>query len=179
MDEVIQNIIADSLEIDKYCTIMDYYKIVDISKDTKWQKNFNSFYVIRRDKDWQDIYYNFFENNKLNDDLTFKNIIIYLYEKTGIIEASYSSKLLATVNSDKPIWDKYVLKNLGKKQSGKTKLEQINNSIILYEDIVEWYDEFMKTVQADECINCFNKILPRYKEINDVKKIDFLLWKIR
>lgn len=102
MDNVVQDIIADSLKIDKYCKIMDCYKIVNISKDTKWQNNFNSFYVIRRDKDWQDIYYNFFQNNKINDTLTFENIITYLYEKTGIIEASYSSKLLATVNSNKP-----------------------------------------------------------------------------
>lgn len=71
------------------------------------------------------------------------------------------------------------MKNLSKKKSGRTKLVQLNNSIILYEEIIEWYIEFMKSDQAAECINGFNKILPRYKEINDVKKIDFLLWKIR
>jgi hypothetical protein len=65
------------------------------------------------------------------------------------------------------------------KQEGKTKIEQISNSIILYEEIVEWYNEFMKTGQAADCINAFNKILPKYREISDVKKIDFLLWKIR
>jgi hypothetical protein len=37
----------------------------------------------------------------------------------------------------------------------------------------------MKTGQAADCINAFNKILPKYREISDVKKIDFLLWKIR
>jgi hypothetical protein len=179
INNIIQDIVADSLKIDKYCMIMNCYKMVDISKDEKWQKNFNSFYVIRRDKDWQDIYYNFFEKNKFNNDLTFENIITYLYEKTGLIEASYSSKLLATVNSNKPIWDQNVLKNLGMKQEGKTKIEQISNSIILYEEIVEWYNEFMKTGQAADCINAFNKILPKYREISDVKKIDFLLWKIR
>ena len=64
------------------------------------------------------------------------------------------------------------------KQEGKTKIEQISNSIILYEEIVEWYNEFMKTGQAADCINAFNKILPKYREISDVKRLIFYYGKL-
>ena len=44
-----------------------------------------------------------------------------MYEATGNIEASFSSKMLATINTDMPIWDCYVVQNLCLNMKGKTK----------------------------------------------------------
>ena len=45
-----------------------------------------------------------------------------LYVETGNIEASFSSKMIATIDSDKPIWDQYVLQNMSR---GQISLEEV------------------------------------------------------
>ena len=42
-----------------------------------------------------------------------------------------------------------------------------------------WYEDFVKTENGKECIAEFNKILPDYAWMSDVKKIDFYLWSKR
>lgn len=53
------------------------------------------FYIVRRNESWRKSYYEYFESVK-NGKQTFENIITYLYESTGNIELSFSSKMLAT-----------------------------------------------------------------------------------
>jgi hypothetical protein len=47
-----------------------------------------------------------------NTPIIFKDALTYFYEKTRRIEASFSSKLLATINPNMPVWDVNVLNNL-------------------------------------------------------------------
>ena len=109
---VISNVLKKSFGIDKYSLIIKELSKRDISKDLNYQRVFNAFYVVRRNSKWRKIYYEYFESQKNNKHLTFEMIIRYLYEKTGQVEASFSSKLLSTVNPNMPIWDIYVLKNM-------------------------------------------------------------------
>ena len=101
------------------------------------------------------------------------------YRDTGNIEASFSSKMLATVDVNKPIWDRYVASNLCLNLKGKTKDEQLECAIDLYNQMICWYEDFVKTENGKECIAEFNKILPDYAWMSDVKKIDFYLWSKR
>jgi len=93
------------LSIEKYKYIKDNFKNVDISIfDCKFQKTFNSFYKIRRNKEWRDAFYKYFESIKKDENITFFKIINYLYENTDNVEASFASKMLATINEDMPIF---------------------------------------------------------------------------
>ena len=176
--QVLQDRLAASLGLDKYQFIMDTAKRVDVSKDIEFQRMFNGFYRVRRDETWRKSYYEIFERMKYYE-ATFAEIITYLYEKTGNIEASFSSKLLATLNPDKPIWDQYVLQNLSLELKGKTQEQKLDNAICLYNEIEKWYDEFLGTDKAKEYINEFDEMLPNYKWVSSVKKIDTVLWSIR
>ena len=49
----------------------------------------------------------------------------------------------------------------------------------LYSDIEEWYEEFLQTEQAKECIAGFDAALPEYAWLSDIKKVDSILWSIR
>ena len=51
------------------------------------------------------------------------------------MEASFSSKMLANIDASKPVWDKYVLQNLGLELTGKTPNEKLDNAIALYRQI--------------------------------------------
>ena len=107
------------------------------------------------------------------------DVINALYEATGNVEASFSSKLIATLDPDKPIWDQYVLQNLGLELKGKTPREKVNQAILIYEQIEKWYQEYLATEEAQENIAEFDRWLPSYSWIPAIKKIDYLLWSKR
>lgn len=176
--KVIETRIAESMGFDKYRQIMETVRKTDVSTDMDFQRTFNAFYRVRRNAEWRKTYYDLFETVK-DSNLSFESILKAMYEVTGNIEASFSSKMLATINPDMPIWDRYVVQNLCLDMKGKTKDDQLNCAVGLYDKIIRWYDGFLQTENGRDCIAEFNRILPAYVWMSDVKKIDFFLWSIR
>lgn len=159
----------------KYQWIMSHVHETDVSSNAEFQKFYNGFYRMRqRPTDFYKTYYAFLERNKNNLDLTFGEILAYLYEETGSIHASFSSKLLATVNPNMPIWDKFVLQNLGLRTPYYYEKDRIQKTVQLYQRICDWYE----SEQAREQLKVFNELFPN-ENISDVKKIDFILWATR
>ena len=174
-NDIIEKLSVKTFSIIQYQDIMKSAKNVDISSDKVFQKTFNGFYKLRyAPEEWKEIYYKLFEEKKNDTSLTFKDIITELYNKTQRIEASFSSKMLATINPNMPILDSNVLKYLNLKLKNDTdKQKRLENTIAVYDEIVEWY----KRDEAKECLKIFNEIMPSYKEgISDAKKIDCIIW---
>lgn len=178
VDKIFQERLATSLGLDKYQYIMSRVTKIDVSADAEFQRTFNRFYIVRRNAEWRKCYYEYFEKVK-DSSSTFDEIITYLYEKTGYIEPSFSSKMLATLIPDKPIWDRYVVQNLDITLEGKTKEEKLANAISLYKEMEKWYTDFLMSDKSRECIKKFDEVLPDYRWISEVKKIDTVLWSIR
>ena len=109
--KVIETRIAESMGFDKYKQIMEMVLKTDVSSDPEFQRTFNGFYRVRRNAEWRKAYYDLFEKVKVNNP-SFEFIIKTMHEATGNIEASFSSKMLATINPDMPIWNRYVVQNL-------------------------------------------------------------------
>ena len=172
-NKVLQDQLAHSLGLDRYEEIMQ-----GDPQSSDFQRLFNGYYRIRRNEEWRQHYYALF--CKARDEYySFGQIITDLYHCTGNIEASFSSKMLATIDTSKPIWDQYVLQNLGLALSGKTKEDKLQNAVRLYDNIVAWYEEYLKTDEANENIKTFDRLLPDYAWISNTKKIDCLLWSKR
>ena len=178
VNKVFQERLAASMGLDKYQFIMEQVKKTDVSIDADFQRTFNGFYIVRRNEAWRKVYYEHFENVK-GSTPTFASILTHLYECTGNIEPSFSSKMLATIFPDKPIWDRYVVQNLNMELVGTTKEERLANAIALYADMEKWYAVFLQTDKAKECIEAFDRVMPDYKHISSIKKIDSILWSIR
>ncbi len=161
----------------KYEHIMNRLHETDVSKDIEFQRMFNGFYKIRRNQEFRNEYYQFLERNKTNV-LSFDTVIKHLYNKLQRIEPSFSSKMVATINPSFPVWDEYVLKNLGLKKTYSGSKNRIDKTIDLYNIIVKWYVDFLPTDDAKKMIILFNE---RYKcaNITDTKKIDLILWQMR
>ena len=87
--------------------------------------------------------------------------------------------MLATIIPEKPIWDRYVVQNLNMQLTGTAKEEKLKNAIMLYADIEKWYADLLETEKGKECISEFDQVLPDYKGISKIKKIDSILWSIR
>lgn len=132
--QVFRERLASSMGLDKYQYIMDQVNNTNVATDCEFQRIYNGFYIVRRNESWRKSYYEHFERVKQGNP-TFKTIITYLYECTGNIEPSFSSKMLATIFQEKPIWDRYVVQNLDLQLTGATKKDKLRNAIILYEDM--------------------------------------------
>lgn len=76
----------DFQDIQKYVNIMNKIATVNVAKDLDFQKEFNSYYKINRNAEWRKYYYQIFEDNKSNGQVSFDNIIGELYKKTGRID---------------------------------------------------------------------------------------------
>lgn len=175
---IMENRLAESLGLDKYQYIMEHVKKTDISKDADFQRTFNGFYIVRRNEDWRRVYYTYFESIK-NSQPTFEEILTYLYENTGNIEPSFSSKMLASIIPEKPIWDRYVVQNLDIKLNGDSKTERLQNAIYLYDEMEKWYQAYLDSDEGKDCVRGFDEFLPNYRWVSDIKKVDALLWSIR
>ena len=113
----IATIFADSKKkrgVEKYAEIIKSFSLVNVTTDKDFQRKFNGFYRVRRNSEWQNVFYDIMENGK-TEDLTFEGVLQQIYNKTGRVEASFSSKLIHTLNHNMPIWDQFVLQNLNLK----------------------------------------------------------------
>lgn len=164
--------------VEKYALIIKEFQKTDASKDRNFQKKFNGFFRVRRNFNWQKIYYTIMETGKTQQ-LSFENVLFFLYKQTGRVEASFTSKLIHTLNKDMPILDKYVLQNLDKKIPLCTGEEKIKNVVRIYTEIVEWYKNALQEDYIQEKIAKFDEVFPEYKWFSLTKKLDFLLWQIR
>lgn len=172
---VIQQRLASGMDLYKYKLIEEQVHQVDMSADADFQRTFNGFYMVRPNEDWRKICYDQFEQIKQSGDATVPFILEELYRLTGNVEASFSSKLLATLKPAMPIWDRCVIQNLQVKvplASGPDRIQKVEE---LYDGIVAWYDDFPKTENARQCLAKFDETLPDYAWLSDVKKIDFYL----
>ncbi|MCM3694594.1 DUF6508 domain-containing protein [Neobacillus niacini] len=164
--------------LEKYLKIMNLVKSVDVSKDKEFQRAFNGFYRVRqRPQVFYDTFYSFMEVHKESAP-SFEKTLRYIHKELGRIEPSFSSKLVATINPNLPIWDSVVLNNLQLKPPAYYRKDRIEESIRLYERIVDWYKDYLKDEEGQKIIELFDEAYPN-TGITDIKKVDFVIWQIR
>ncbi len=167
------------LGMDKYKDILIMFNDKNINPtSSKFTKKFNAFYRVRRNEEWQKTYYNYFEKNRYNKNITFEEILRYLYKNTGNIEASFASKMLSTINPNMPIWDQYVLKNLNIKVDNIDKDERVEKTILAYQEIIDDVNERLKDKEIKKSIDEFRNFFPEL-EFSDTKILDFMMWNNR
>lgn len=167
---------ADLFGLAKYKAIMDN---VNPLNDV-FQKKFVSFYKLRGlDKDKLRKFFMFFDKCKKNKwDLSYDKILDELKKITERVEASFASKMLATLDDSKPILDQFVLKYLGLEIEGSSPDDRLQSVKKIYKEIDDWYGKFLKSSEGKSCVRFFNEKFPDYKSISDVKKIDCFLWRL-
>ncbi len=172
---ITQKICEQAFGLNKYIEIMQQLHHTDVSKNKKFQTLFNGYYGVRRNEKWRKHFYHIFQDSKTmqNDKLTFQFILEQLYNDVGQVEASFASKILASVKSEMPLWDRRVLNFLNLKLKGKNTEEKRSNAIHLYDTIIEKY----QTDELKNFVNLFNELFPSYTDIiSDIKKIDCFTW---
>ncbi len=109
LDEAMAKLKKLEKDIRRYFEIM---RMAETPENPEFQKKFNAFYRIRRDEAWRSEFYQLMEDFRKKDDPYFGEVLLRLHQRTGQIEPSFASKMLATLNADMPIWDSNILRVL-------------------------------------------------------------------
>ena len=173
-----KQVIIRFLSLDKYNYLRNEVYNYDVSKDKNFQKTFNSFYRVRRNEKWRIKFYSYFEKIKNNPEISFDIVVKDLLLETGYLEASFSSKLLATINTNMPIWDQYVLNNLGFKVSGSTKQERLDSVIEIYGKIIEQEKKLLEREDIKKSVDKMREEFNEY-DLSEIKALDYILWNSR
>lgn len=182
-DSFLEETLVSAYELDDYIKIME--KISAKKYDKEFRKEFNGYYRIRqKSKQWYNCYYSLLEEQS-EKNRSFREILEILYDKGGEnkVEASFASKLLASVDPEKAIWDSKVLKNIGFYNEWNNYelyhgTERIELADRIYNNINSIYNDYLLSKYGKEIIRKFDEMLPSYKEkITNIKKIDCIIWK--
>ena len=165
--------------IGQYLEIMYSFHSTDVSTDREFQRKFNAFYRVRqRPANWYKTYYSFMQLQK-GKDPSFSTVLRYLHSELGRYEPSFSSKFVATHNSDLPIWDAFVLKNAGIKPPYYSDSRKLFKAEKKYKEIESWYEQYLTSDSGNLIIEIFDELVPEHNRISNLKKIDFVLWQTR
>lgn len=182
---IISEALETAFDLKTYIRIMQIVENVDFETTEEFRKMYNGFYKVRqRSSQWYDRYFSLMEQ-QATENRSFEDLLRIMYQVGGKVEVSFVSKLMATVNSQLPIWDKYVLVNLGKAADWERMRfcdteNRINKASQIYTYIKSWYNFFLKDDNGKLCIAKFDEALPEYKDkLTNIKKIDYLLWSKR
>lgn len=161
----------------KYSFITDVFWMVNSYSDYSFRVVYTDFYKLNigTDQEFRNMYFHLLESHKRNQ-YRFEDILKMLYDISGKMHGSFASKLLATVNPKLPIIDRFIKEHL--ELDSYYGINNSNEIITQYYEIINIYEAFLKTQKCKEWIKLFDEKFPNNK-IENIKKIDFILWQIR
>jgi hypothetical protein len=163
--------------VDTYCWIQDRFTSSNVIADAEFQQKFNGYYRVRRNAEWRRAYYCMMESARQSQP-TFSTVLGELNQRTRRIEASFTSKLIATVNPLLPVIDRFVLERLEIKLPYYKNVHRIEGTVKVYEDVCKKYEQILSSAPGSQVCAMFDARFPR-RHLTAVKKIDLVLWKVR
>lgn len=181
--------------IDQYLIIQNEFDndSIPLDKNPEFQKAFTDLYRLREGSwgnelimrslffKYFEMYRKFMNNGNMPDYSYILNDLSYISDKT---EKSFASKILHTLDNEKPILDSKVINQLNKefpnKFSGLIKPQNKKYSLpeakALYDAIVNCYNSLVNDANSQSFESNFDKEFKTYSSITLIKKIDFYLW---
>lgn len=165
-------------ELPKYQYIMDnIFSVTLTNKDEEIRKYFNGYYNIRKNTNWLNNYYAVFEKKKVRANVVTFEEILEEISLGNMLEPSYASKMLATLNPEKPIWDSRVKSILEFNIQGNTREKKKKSIINIYYRIEETYKSYLESAEGIRNIELFDRIIGyKYPSLSKIRKLDFMIW---
>jgi hypothetical protein len=149
----------------------------DLRSDPIFRRQFNHFYRVRRHKEWQDHFYDLLERCK-GAAVGFPDVFDALYRATGRYEASFASKLLATLDPHMPVIDSMVLRNLQLRLPAASSNDCVIRMYRLHSRLLACFTEYLATEDGKYLVTRFREIYAGI-DVSEIKMLDFVLWQTR
>lgn len=145
--------------------------------DPDFRRRYNHFYRVRRGVAWQQAYFQLM-GRAHQQGLPFDTILNELHKATGRLEASFASKLLATLRPTEPVIDSEVLRNLGVRLPYAGAQGRFGKICVLHKELGHAFGDFLKTQQGRYLVSEFTQMYPR-ANVTEEKMLDLVLWQTR
>ena len=149
----------------------------DFYEDLEFRRHFNGFYRVRRGPMWQDAFYELMGRAK-REQLQFSAVLLGLHGATTRYEASFASKLVATVDTAKPVIDAFVLKNVGLRLPRTAAIDRAERICHVYGELISIFATFLSGESGRYLVAAFNRAYPS-ATITREKMLDLVLWQTR
>jgi hypothetical protein len=151
----------------------------DVSRDPEYQTRYNGFYRLRRNAEWRKTFYTILERDKSKLP-SFADVLRELHKETGRVEASFASKLVATIDPSKPVIDSIVLENLGYRLPSRreTISHRMEGIVDLHGRLVRRFSEYLTTETGRYLVRRFQESYPKV-QLTEMKMLDLVLWRTR
>ncbi len=161
----------------KYRGIQARLHGTDTRVDRDFQRAFNGFYRVRRGSKWQAAFYDLLEQEKASP-RGFAASLRDLHATTGRHEASFASKLAATVDPALPVLDAFVLKNVGLRLPSAGRRDRLAAIVDVHAQVGRWYADALASPYGQAAVQAFDAVYPD-SGVTDLKKLDLVLWQMR
>lgn len=176
---IFSKLVARRADLARYRFVMEELSSGDVRVNATYQRTFNGLYMVRRGTHWRGAFYDLLETNKHRHGLEFQYVLEELHKATGRIEASFASKLMATINPGLPVYDSWVRHNLSLPTRVGSAQPRIEHLCADYTTIQELYEAMIASPSFGDLRLGFDEALPEFSDITDVKKLDFMFWQAR
>jgi hypothetical protein len=174
IDEALPRVAAG---LKKYLWLQAQRDTCDLRSNSEYRKRFNGFYRVRRGRDWQDKFYDLLEGKK-GQRVPFAEVLDTLHRSTGRYEASFASKLLATIDPNMPVIDSIVLRNLNLRLPSSSSKQRVIGIQQIHRRLVNSFSEFLTTEMGRHLVERFRDEYPAVN-ITEIKMLDLVLWQTR
>ncbi len=168
--------VAEGLE--KYLWIQS--KVVGprgFHEDPEFRRRYNHFHRVRRAAAWQESFYRLMARAK-GEQLQFHKVLDLLRKATTRYEASFASKLFATLNPTAPVIDSMVLKNLHLRLPYASTPDRAAQICKLHNKLTSLFAAFLMTETGWYLVKKFTCAYPN-ATVTEEKMLDLLLWQTR
>jgi len=142
-----------------------------------YERRFNYFYQVRRNAAWRADFYEVFFKYAKTGAADFAMIIRDIFEKRGMVEMSFASKLTGTIDPAQPIIDRHVLSFIDRTPPPLTRPaeERIHGIIQLHGEMKQAFELFLASEAGDYLLRRFEAEHPA-SGVSAMKQLDFVLW---
>lgn len=150
----------------------------DCRTDRAFQRDFNRYYRIRRGPSWQGVFYDLMEREK-TERRGFEAVLRDVHAQLGLFEASFASKLVASVDPSLPVIDQFVLKNFELSLPARTAPSRIEGIVVVHQQLAGAYARILASPEGRAAVAQFDAAYPDSADLHGLKKLDLLLWQTR
>ena len=180
-DIVFRKLKEDKESLDSYIFISSEFKKGNIRTNVRFCQKYKEFYVMTAAGLTQTFFDKYFQllEDRETDLRKILRALSRIPRRKGdyAVELSFATKLIHTVDNNSPIFDSNVAKVFGLTLKPIKDLDRkIEDRVHTYELLKSKFKMLLKNPEIQEIISDFKERLG--VNINDVKMLDFILWKL-
>ena len=112
-----------------------------------------------------------------NIDMDIRKTLVTIYRSCGRYELSYTTKIFATEDPHRPVYDSRVAKVLKLPRPSVNKTKKLQSLTRIYRELVDKTGDLVNSSEGERILSLFDQVYPE-RDLTDIKKLDFCLWSV-